>query len=87
MNNEELCKAIQTALDERRIRADAYTDGAFIKVEIEWGDWKHEHLAMLWTVEEVFKSRGYTYWHIEDETETDGSDCYSAIHTFLPIAE
>jgi hypothetical protein len=52
-------------------------DEAFIAVEINNGDWKHDHLRAGWLLE----SAGYT--HISEVvTEEDGSDCYSAIHYF-----
>ena len=42
-------------------------------VEIEWGDWKHDH---LWC-DDLMGYLGYTLTN-EIETEEDGSDCYSA---------
>lgn len=49
-----------------------------IEVEVEWGDWKHDHLYL----ERVMKNNGYTM--IDSEvTEEDGSDTYSARYWFL----
>ena len=42
-------------------------------VEIEWGDWKHDH---MWC-DELMGYLGYTLTD-EIETEENGSDCYSA---------
>lgn len=48
-----------------------------ITISIEWGDWKHEHLAA-----DYFMSKlGYDVMYTET-TEEDGSDCYSAEHTY-----
>ena len=44
-----------------------------IRVNIEWGDWKHTH---LWC-DELMSYIGYKFMN-EIETETNGSDCYSA---------
>lgn len=85
MNYDNMIKDIKNALTERRIGASVYQDGAFIQVEINWGDWKHEHLSAKLLVERMIKGFGYEVWHSENLTETDGGDCYSAIHTFLPI--
>ena len=47
-------------------------------VDISWGDWKHEH---LWC-RDLMGYLGYIETG-EEETEEDGSDCYSAIHYFV----
>ena len=49
-----------------------------IIVEITWGDWKHDHayVKYLLTTELGLKFTG------TEVTESDGSDCYSAIHYF-----
>lgn len=51
-----------------------------ISICIEWGDWKHDHLYC----DHLMKTLGYTCYD-EEETETDGSDCYSAIHNYKPL--
>lgn len=48
-----------------------------IEIEISWGDWKHDHARVKW----IMKEHGYTMVE-EEETETDGSDCYSARYWF-----
>lgn len=48
-----------------------------IEITVKWGDWKHEHLY----IEHVMKSNGFIQID-ERTTEEDGSDCYSAVHTF-----
>ena len=49
-----------------------------ILVCISWGNWKHEHLAC----EQIMKELGYMQVQ-EVITEDNGSDCYSAEHTFI----
>lgn len=48
-------------------------------VEILWGDWKHDHLRTKYLISEKFPNIQSV---CTEETETDGSDCYSAIHYF-----
>ena len=47
------------------------------EIEIEWGDWKHDHQF----TDDIMEALGYELT-MEVETETDGSDCYSSIHYF-----
>ena len=51
-----------------------------VLVCIPWGDWKHEHLAC----KQMMKRLGYTQVQ-EVITENNGSDCYSAEHTFIKL--
>ena len=51
--------------------------GQHTEVFVEWGDWKHDHGFCDHLMGLVcYKSIGETV------TEEDGSDCYSAIHTY-----
>ena len=53
-----------------------------VYIELEWGDWKHDHLRLEWLMENNdFRQIG------EVTTEEDGSDCYSAIHTFIYLGD
>ena len=57
--------------------------GLIIKAEINWGDWKHDHLYYSHLVEEWAKENGFLILSpdgVEKVTEEDGSDCYSGIH-------
>jgi hypothetical protein len=51
-----------------------------VMVTIEWGDWKHDHIALDYIMKE-------NRFHLIDEitTESDGSDCYSSIHRYVNI--
>ena len=80
----EIIEKIDSALQENHVYADVYdwiTDSGekVVKIEIHWGDWKHDHLRAQWIVEDVL-GIGVRKWDT-DVTEEDGSDCYSAIHT------
>lgn len=69
---------IRKALQEHRIYASVWTENnGNIAVEIEWGDWKHEHLATDIIVERLGGEKVR-----EKTTEEDGSDTYSSIHYF-----
>jgi len=48
-----------------------------ICINIEWGDWKHDHGYMDYLMHE----NGYVKFN-EEYTEEDGSDCYSSIHYY-----
>lgn len=65
--------------DNRCLHDGVYTNSEGVtSVEINWGDWKHEH---LWCDELM---RYLEYIHVSDvETAENGSDCYSAIHYYL----
>lgn len=54
--------------------------GNVVVVEIEWGDWKHEHARLDWLVKSQMPELKEVTKEITDE---DGSDCYSAIHRFV----
>ena len=77
------CKQIYDFLKENHIYADVYQnpqfpDSAYL-VEISWGDWKHEHMRTRMLLEEKFNATHFR----TNVTEDDGSDTYSAVHTFI----
>ena len=91
-NIHDLCAAIETELREKNVWADVYADFSpladkdpdTVKVDISWGDWKHDHLRADWVVKEFLNSKNITFLPMgEYTTEEDGSDCYSAIHSFV----
>lgn len=53
-----------------------------VEISVEDGDWKHEHLGLQRLMEE----NGFTLV-CRENTREDGSDCYSAIHTYMYIGE
>lgn len=52
------------------------TDGT-IQVNVEWGDWKHDHFYLDY----IMEHNGYSLKSMI-VTEEDGSDCYSSVHLF-----
>lgn len=56
-------------------------DNGQVIVYIYWGDWKHNHGRL----KHLMFQHGYFYV-CGEVTEEDGSDCYSARHTFVKAA-
>ena len=87
MDRHEAEASIISCMEGQDLYADIWTEdtpieGALIvKANIEWGDWKHEHLRYEWLIEQWAKENGYLVLSNDHEvTEEDGSDCYSALH-------
>ena len=77
-----LCEKIQKTLRDGLVHADVYPYSAslpVIDVEINWGDWKHDHARAKWLIGEMGEDVHYLNSVV---TEEDGSDCYSAVHRF-----
>ena len=53
-----------------------------VSISVHDGDWKHEHLGLRHLMEE----NGFTFMG-KEITGEDGSDSYSAIHTYMYIGE
>lgn len=89
MTREELkalAEAINKVFTENRLYVDVFVDwDNDICYQIDWGDWKHEHLRADWLVKEFLNGLRYRYLISEETTEEDGSDTYSAEHriTFI----
>lgn len=64
---------IENLLVENKISAEVGYSEINIFIEIIWGDWKHQHMRTKYLISQNFHT---------EETETDGSDCFSAIHYF-----
>ena len=52
----------------------------FIRISIEWGDWKHDHLYANFVVRELLDKLGIKFKIDEYVTEEDGDDAYSGDH-------
>lgn len=48
-----------------------------IDIEIYWGDWKHDHLACDYLMNQLGLEKAN-----EITTEVDGSDVYSSVHVY-----
>ena len=77
------CEAVERVLSENNVFAEVsqYETLPVVQVEIRWGDWKHEHAKAKWLIGEL----GFLEWVSTEETEENGTDCYSAIHRFLIV--
>ena len=71
---------IEKEVSDKGVYADVYqyADLPVVCVEINWGDWKHDHLRADWILEEL----GWNLFKTEI-TDEDGSDCYSAIRYYV----
>lgn len=78
MTNNEIIRKIYDSHKEYHIYPDVYEWNGFVCVEINRGDWKHEHGAS----HEIMAELGATRVN-EEVTEEDGSDCYSAICRYV----
>ena len=69
---------ISKYLHENNLYCEVYEHiNGSISVEIDWGDWKHDHAYCDY----LMKERGYVLMD-EQVTEENGSDCYSSIHYY-----
>lgn len=66
---------------------EAYISNGNLHIEIQWGDWKHDHWYADCLVEDFFKTKPEVYKVLSTKniTEEDGSDCYSATHIYKII--
>jgi hypothetical protein len=53
-----------------------------VEISVDNGDWKHEHLGLR----HLMEKNGFTFIG-KEITGDDGSDCYSAVHTYMYIGE
>lgn len=74
---------IRSFLNDNGVWADVYSqmEENIVIVNIDRGDWKHDH---LWA-RNLMSYLGYVKVG-EVVTEDDGSDCYSAEHTYIKAA-
>ena len=84
MDKEKIQEMLDSANKEFQenqssIIAEIYSlETMLIVIEIECGDWKHEHGY----ADYVMSQHGFTKVQ-EQVTEEDGSDCYSSNHYYL----
>lgn len=85
MTTKEIVEKLNAYLKENNFSHSVWQGGKEneIQTEIIWGDWKHDHLRVKYLVNQFMRTIGHTV-AIPHEvvTEQDGSDCYSAIHTW-----
>ena len=79
MERNDIEKDIQRIFKENKMWYDWDVDfDGSVEINVEWGDWKHDHLHL----NHVMKENGYILMG-EKVTEEDGSDSYSAVHTYF----
>lgn len=73
-------------------------DTVLIKIEVPWGDWKHEHKMLDYKLYDIIsdydtvhefecKLSGNFYKEDEEVAEEDGSDTYSSIHIYRIVLD
>ena len=75
----ELMEQIETMLNENDYYPEIGCNGSTITIDIHWGDWKHDHIAITNFITSYFPLKLIN----TIVTENDGSDCYSARHYFV----
>ena len=80
----EILNGLENFLREEDVYYEVWFDtkNDTVNAEIEWGDWKHDHLWFDHLAEQYLNSKGYEVIDVNvDVTDEDGSDTYSAIHS------
>ena len=74
-------------LRDNNFNHEAYISNGTLYIDIQWGDWKHDHGWCDYLIEEFFNKKPEVYKVISavNVTEEDGSDCYSATHIYKII--
>ena len=83
-------KSLANEFADRLSEQDAYYNIWFdekdntITVGVDWGDWKHDHMWLDIFADKFFREKGYDLDNMSVEvTDEDGSDTYSANHTYV----
>jgi hypothetical protein len=79
---DELQKYIDNEMKRSHVFFVDETFDGRLCVAINWGDWKHEHLACDWLVTDFFANKNKLVNVDVDVTEENGTDAYSAIHYY-----
>ena len=85
MNLKDYEDELRERIEQNNVSWEMWCDhyNNTVVVEITWGDWKHDHLFCDYLVESFLKEKGFTQIdRAENVTDSDGSDCYSAIHYY-----
>ena len=79
---EDLAEELKKYLQENDVHEEVYVTAGEIEVEIEWGDWKHDHQRLRWLVINFFAGKGIAVVDEQEVTDENDSDVYSAVHRF-----
>lgn len=87
MTQEELNALVNEFYEYLANQKDFYevwpSEDDTICVDVDWGDWKHDHLRLDHVAREFFENKGYDVLNMNTEvTDEDGSDTYSATHSY-----
>lgn len=82
-NIKDFAKELDTYfMDNHRYYCVYEYDGKLC-IDIEWGDWKHDHLFADCIVEKKAEENGWALIAcMNNITADNGSDCYSAEHEY-----
>ena len=75
---KEETSRISQFLNDNGVDGEVSSSNNKVYVYISWGDWKHDH---AWC-QELMRYLGYKRVSF-DVTDEDGSDCFSAEHTYI----
>lgn len=84
---EQYEKELLQYLRDKDFHHEVYISNGNLYIEIQWGDWKHDHWYADVLIEDFFKEKKEVFQVVKAErvTESDGSDCYSATHIYKII--
>ena len=68
---------LQQHLNNHKLYVNVEETQTHFIINVEWGDWKHDHGHLMY----LMANLGFTLDRREI-TNTDGSDCFSAIYYF-----
>lgn len=80
---QDIESAFITYLNDNDLYPEVWLEKGKLFVIINWGDWKHDHLRLQYLAKEFANAIAVRIEHTDVEiTEENGSDTYSAVHTF-----
>lgn len=83
---DNLARQLQEYLRNNKLFATVYADLHSIYVDIDTGDWKHQHLRSQFLVDDFFDEKGIIYDYMgEDVYEDTESDTYSSCHKYSKL--
>lgn len=86
MDINAIVKKVREVSNEAGIYGDVWAkDNNTVAVDVEWGDWKHEHIRLdndVWMAF-AFSDDCSIKEFYSVTTEEDGSDTYSATHYYV----
>lgn len=80
-NIKQLQEEVNTILKEGKLSGSTDVEVSRdekVIINLYWGDWKHDHGYL----KHLMAQHGFIHV-FQEVTEEDGSDCYSAEHTFI----